>query len=313
MSFWGNVWGGLKSVGSAITRPITNLISSMAPSVGSALGSRVGGPSGQQLGSALGNMVSGLTGGSHHNLASGMSSMGQHLASQGAADYTKQMPAWLQNSRAGEVGANAGSRAGSWLGGQAASFLPKSFQHLTPDVQQLGADFGRVGGNLMQKYFGPQLSPQAAATTMADMPGYGGKIMGARAFNRTPQGKQAALENMQGFAELPGLAHGGYMGHYAHGGMNDHYAYGGHPYHYDMGGPAPMMGPGTMMPNQMMPNQMMQNPSFADGGYVQNPGYMLHGHHVMANRFSPMPYSGPHFDMGGPITLRDAVEMLPIA
>jgi hypothetical protein len=257
MSFFDSIWNGMKSVGSAVAKPITGLISQFAPTVGSMLGQRFGGAGGAQLGSSLGNIVSGLTGG-QHGLAEGLSGLG----TQAAQHFMPNAPKWAQNSTVGQIGGTAGAKLGDWA---AQNLLPKSMQGLAPHLQNFGRNFGQAAQNT----FGPKLSPQMAAATMAQLPAAMGNRAGSMVYNRTPQGRAAAAENMQHFAELPGMAGGGYVDpNEIHGAMHT-MPYGGYshgPVMYHEGGFAP----GGYMPDY--------TPTFAYGGYAG--GGMMHPHHI---------------------------------
>jgi hypothetical protein len=247
MSFFGDLWSGIKNVGSSIVKPIGGLLSQFAPTIGGMLGQRFGGAGGAQLGSSLGNVVSGLTGGGG-NTAQGLGQLGQAAAQR----YMPQAPSWMQNTPVGQFGGTAGARAGNWLGQQAGNLLPQSMQNLAPHLANVGTSLGRNFGNLAQRQIAPNMSPQMAATTMGQLPAALGNRAGSAIYNRTAPGRAAAHENMQHFAELPGMAGGGYVDPSMGGSLmhsmpyggghgpvmfnNGGYAEGGHMPHYDMGG-----------------------------------------------------------------------------
>lgn len=276
MSFFGDLWGGIKNVGSSIIKPIGGLLSQFAPTIGGMLGQRFGGAGGAQLGSSLGNVVSGLTGGGG-NTAQGLGQLGQAAAQR----FMPQAPSWMQNTPAGQFGGTAGARAGNWLGQQAGNLLPQSMQNLAPHLANAATSFGRNMGNLAQQHLAPNMSPQMRATTMGQLPAALGNRAGSAIYNRTAPGRAAAHENMQHFAELPGMAGGGY----ADGGMDR----GMHMMHAMPYAHGPVM--------------------FHDGGYAMG-GY--------SDPYAPqMPQMTQQFAHGGyagggaPINLHELIEMLP--
>lgn len=299
MSFFDNLWGGIKNIGSGVFNAGKGLLSKFAPAVGGIIGQRFGVP---DLGSSLGQVVGGLAGGNGNSYASGLSGVGGHLGHAGGADIVGAMPSWVQNSRANELAGNAGSRGGAWLGGQAANLLPQALQHLAPTFQQFGADVGRAGGNLFNKHVvSPNISPQTGATTIGHMPRRIGSAAGVRAYNRSDLGKQAAAENMQHFAELPGgFAAGGYAG----GGYTDpnmiqnHHAMHTMPYYGGGHGPVMMHEGGYAMGG------------FPQGGFQQNTmGGFPQNSYAPLQTYAQGGYAGG----GQPISLHELVEMLPFS
>jgi hypothetical protein len=307
MSFWDTI----KNAGSSVFNAGKNLFSRLAPSIGQAIGTRFGGTTGGNIGSSLGNMVQGLTGGSPHSLARGYSGMGQVIGNAGGENLVNAMPAWMQKSTLGNLGGNAGAQAGAHAGQALAGMLPEGMKSMAPVFQTFGGMLGRSAGNHLHRQYGPKFDPQTESTRLGEMPTYLGGRAGAKAYNRTDIGKQQAAENMANFAELPGLAGGGYAGYAGGGyvspdmspGFSNHHAMHTMPY---MGG-----GHGPVMFNQG---------GFADGGFnppmqPQFPSFnpqMQQPQQMHPAQMAYGGYAGGGYAGGGqPISLHELVEMLP--
>lgn len=266
MSFWDVIKGAGNAIGNVASRGfngLKDLLISKAPEIGQVIGQRMGAPG---VGSALGQVIGGLGGGGH-DVMGGLQGLGR-AGVQAALPHLQGRGGRYQQMPVGQIGGAAGSDAGQWLGQKIGGMMPASWG-MQQRLGEMGSRYGRQAGQYAQGQLG--LSPQTQAVTLAQLPGQLANYGASALYNRTPQGREAARENMQGFAELPGMAHGGYMDG---GAMFNH--------HHQMN---------TMYP---MPHH---NPTMAHGGYVMPENQYHDGGYAMG---------GP-----GHVDLRTLIELMP--
>lgn len=244
MSLFGDLWGGIKSAGSRIGGGLKDLFFKAAPTIGQAIGQRLGGAGGAGVGSSLGQIIGGLGGGGH-DVMGGLQGLGR-AGVQAALPHMQGIARGYQNMPMAQVPGAMGADAGQWLGQKVGGMLPASWG-MQQRLGEMGRQYGGQAGQFARGQMG--MSPQTAAATLAQLPGQLANYGASALYNRTPQGREAARENMQGFAELPGMAHGGYMDGGAM--IQHHHAMNTMPYH-------------------------PYNPTMAHGGYMM-PEHQYHG------------------------------------